>query len=152
MKHYTKKFTTILLAVTLFSALFVTANASTAKIKSEQFCSGNTFTTMGDVGVKLDTTPLYVHVTIGVAQRYRIRALGCPASNSTNNAVNKTYANGERVDYVSCYKGTKYSVRSMIYEDGYNSAALAVNPLGAGSQVTVEWAPDSTATYTVAEP
>lgn len=149
-----KGFAGLLLAVTLLSALTVTANAGTAVIPSTKHCSSNTFTTLSDVGYKSDTSPLSVYITAGEVYSYRVRALGCPASNTSANSVNKTYFDGAIRSYVTCNKGTQYRVRSRIREDGYDHASLAIYPLGYGGNVTVKWSPDTASgcSYPVAAP
>ena len=156
MKKNRKRIAAVGVAAVLFSALTMTAHAGTAVITSTKACSTDSYTTFNEVGSKNNNSPLYVYIYSSPSYTHRVRALGCATSNNAYQSVNKTYANGQRVNYVTCNKGTKYRVQSMIYEDGYDHAAIAINPLSYASSVTVKWSPDTnsstTSSYPIATP
>lgn len=151
MKRYMKKIATGLLAVTIFSALAGYAAASTADINFSQYCGSSSFTKLSDVGLKEDKTPLYLYITSSPVSQHRVCALGC-ATNSTSQTENLTQmCNGVDTDYVTCYRGTKYSIHSTIKEEGYGYATLSIAPMGVSGTVGGKWSPDSKGDYTHAK-
>ena len=138
MKRYMKKIATGLLAITVFSALAGYAAASAA----------SSLTKIDNIGLKEDRTPVYLYITSSPVSQHHVRALGC-ATNNTSQTTNQTQlCDGTFVDYVNCYRGTKYSIHSAIKERGYGYATVAIAPMGVSGTVAGKWSPDSKGDYT----
>lgn len=151
MKRSLRFFAVIIMAVALFTSMATYAYAGFANRDINDYVGGFSFSTISGVGVKSDTSPLYVRMNTNYAvSGYRIRAMGCTVNKT--DLTNWTYANGKLVDYVTCNMNTEYSIQSLIKENGDDCATLAICGLGGSSTATGVWSPDSVGTYTYAVP
>ena len=104
---------------------------------------------------KTDTSPIYLLIESSTYYTTRVKALGTSAISATSaNSYNCTcVASGTRVSYVSCNRGTDYSVHSYVKEDGYNRATLSfMNPYTGTQVLSGEWSLDSWNTHVDATP
>lgn len=105
---------------------------------------------------KTDKTPLYLYIeNVGYASvGVYVQAWGGgSAYMALGDRENLTYANGALVQAVVGVEGKKYSIKSLIYERGYDYATLCFhtgNP--SGDYITGKWSPDSLSTYTSPDP
>lgn len=148
MKRYMRKIAIALLAVMMFSSLAGYASASWANIDIDQNFTGNEYTKLNETGSKGDTTPVYLKLETGPNSTHRVQALGCASNNNSQTANQTQLENGTFVNYVTCFRGTQYSIHSAIKERGYSYATLSICPMGGSGWITGEWSPDSRYTYT----
>jgi len=96
---------------------------------------------------KDNTTPLYMCYDTGTNSSVSVQAKGC--TTKAGSYVNATYANGSRVDYVTCNINTQYLISSLIKESGYSYAKLAFKSNNAVLPEIIggEWSPDSVGSY-----
>lgn len=97
---------------------------------------------------KQDSSPVYLYYNTGKRTTVQVKAIGCDDDHADQNL---TLSNGTIADYVTCAKGVKYSIHTMIFEKGYSQAKLAFkSPNVFGDTITGKWSPDSQYTYTSA--
>lgn len=98
---------------------------------------------------KENSTAVYCKITdLENNSKVRVRALACNADSEVNKTRNGT--SGNWASYVTLTLGTRYSIHTHIYEDGYRSAKLAFQSLNLIFSEHVEgwWSPDSKGSYT----
>lgn len=150
MKKCFKKIAVMVLAVMIFSALASYVSASAELVDVSKFTTGLTYNQLADPRWKQNATDVVVELhNSGFAGEYRIRAMGCSSSGA--DAVNYTYYNYQRVDYVTCNRGTIYSIDTTIYENDCDYAMLSVYPIGGSGTTTGQWSPDSLQTFKTPE-
>lgn len=99
--------------------------------------------------VKDGSTPVYLYYTIADRDSVRVRAEGGASENGT--FENCTRSNGAAASYVTCYKGTQYSIHNLINESNYTWARLSFSCANVlGNHITGVWSPDSSQQYTSA--
>lgn len=138
--------------VTLVSVMSVTAfAANTSDTKFTNFkLNSNEWFYLITPREKTNDSKVYLYYTTGTYNAVRAKVYGKTTYSSTTNN-NCTYYDGSVVSYVTCVKGTKYSIGNLVYERDYPWATL-----GFWSQYTDTisgvWSPDSAGTYTIARP
>ena len=142
MKKWFKKITVTVLAVMIFSSLVSYTYAISEFVQINKYTSGLTYTNATNPVRKHDATDVAVELyNSGFAAQYRVRTMGCDAWGS--NAVNNTYRDLQKVDYVLCERGYIYGINNKIYENGHSYAMIMVYPVGGGGMTTGYWSPDS---------
>ena len=104
---------------------------------------------------KEDDSAMYIYIYSSTYYTTRVKALGTNSTTATSsNSYNCTCtASGTRVSYVSCNRGTDYSVHSFVYEDGYDYATFSfMNPYTGTQVLSAEWSPDSWNSHVDATP
>ncbi len=154
MKKSRRCLSVLLVLMMLLSTMSMVASASncTDTTISNIQLSMHYFSYPISARAKTDTTPVFLHIK-DVTHSYAgvaVQALGTNSSVATaNNVVNLTYSNGTLVDQVFCIENWKYSIHTLIYEEGYDYASLRFRGGISGGNILGEavWSPDSVGTY-----
>ena len=153
MKTKSRIFATLLVVLTLVSAVSIPALAANTQDETfsnyEIYIDGNFLPPRE----KEDASPHYLYITGGNMDVVYVFSHGLETySNWGDN--NLTKANGQFVDFVTCRKGTRYSISNGVYEAGCPWAALGILRADSwwGGVIDGKWSPDSTGRYTYAVP
>lgn len=136
----------VLLSLTVFSV--AAANTTDIAINNFSIPSSQWYYLLS-AREKLDASPLYLYYRSGTYSSVRVKAYGKTTYSASGN--NCTFYNGNIVSYVTCIRGTKYSVGSLVYENGYPWGTLGFWSQYAAT-INGEWSVDSANRYTVARP
>jgi len=150
-----KRLLAVVLAVAaIISVMAVTAFANNQDAEFTRFTlNSREWYYLLDAREKEDSSPVYLNLENSSVSSVRVRAYGRPVHDYVGgNSVNLTFYDGAVRSYVTCVRGTKYSISSLIYERGYPWATLGFWSTTNGAWVTGEWSADSVGSYTVARP
>ena len=151
-----KRLLAVILAVAaIISVMAVTAFANSSDTTFTRFTlNSREWYYLLEAREKEDSSPLYLNFENGSVSNVRVRAYGRPVHDYTGtNNVNLTFYDSALCSYVTCVRGTKYAISSLIYERGYPWATLGFWSTTNGAWLTGKWSPDSVGTgYTVARP
>ena len=150
MKNSKRLVALMLLVVTIFSVVSVSASASNWQDTDFYNFTLRSYQRYLNPRAKEDTTPCYVKITAAAHnQTTFISANGCYSSSSSATRYNCTRnGNGYSVAHVSILPYQGYLVRSMIYENKYPYASLGFStPIVGGNEVSGVWSPDSVGSY-----
>lgn len=148
MKGYLKKITVALLAVVLFTSLASYAYAANTWFKSFEVTGyPGSYSTIPTAEKKLDSSPMVIRVDPGsVGGSYYVRANAHPSETSIT-TINCTVHNNQLADHVVCNKGTYYSVKNVVRENGYVWSSMSIAQYSSYGRVYGVWAPDSDQTF-----
>ena len=149
MKNSKRLVALMLLVVTIFSAVSVSASASNWQDSYFYNFTLRSYQRYLNPRAKQDTSPCYVKLTKATHnQTTFISANGCYSSTSATRYNCTRDGNGNPVAHVSILPYQGYLVRSMIYEYKYPYATLGFStPIVGGNEVTGVWSPDSVGSY-----
>lgn len=154
MKRARRMICTVLAVVALLSTMALAASASNygdttiSNIELSYF----EFSAPITAREKTDTSPVYLHIK-DVGHSYMavaVQALGTNSRIATSgNVTNLTYSNGALVYQVYCIEDWKYSIHSLIYEEGFDYASLRFRGgITTGNTLwEAVWSPDSIGSY-----
>lgn len=150
MKNSKRLVALMLLVVTIFSVVSVSASASNWQDSKFYNFTLYSYQRYLNPRAKEDTSPCYVKITkADHNQTTFISANGCYSDGKYAARYNCTRdGNGKSVAHVSILPNQGYLVRSMIYENKYPYASLGFStPIVGGNEVTGVWSPDSVGSY-----
>ena len=150
MKNSKRLVALMLLVVTIFSAVSVSASASNWQDSCFYNFTLRSYQRYLNPRAKEDASPCYVKITQATHnQATFISANGCYSSSSSATRYNQTRdGSGKRVAHVSILPYQGYLVRSMIYENKYPYASLGFSTsLVGGNEISGVWSPDSVGSY-----
>lgn len=150
MKNSKRLVALMLLVVTIFSVVSVSASAS--NWLDSNFHDFTLWSSQHYLNprAKEDTSPCYVKITQATHNQITfVTANGCYSGSSSATRYNCTRdGNGNPVTRVSILPYQGYLVRSMIYENKYPYASLGFfTPIVGGNKVSGVWSPDSVGSY-----
>lgn len=153
-----KRFVSIFLClIAVLSAMSVTAFASNWTDSSfTNFSitdSGNNLMHFLPGRAKEDNTASYLYITNSTNRYTLVWVYGGENPNSTDRLEwDMCYSPDSDVyGYVICQRGTKYSIYSDVYTQGYTYATLRFESIYGGDSLTGVWSPDSRGTYATPE-
>lgn len=150
MKNSKRLVALMLLVVTIFSAVSVSASASNWQDSYFYNFTLRSYQRYLNPRAKEDASPCYVKITQATHnQATFVTANGCYSSSSSATRYNCTRnGNGNLVSRVAIYAKHDYLIRSTIYESKYPYASLGFSTsLVGGNEISGVWSPDSVGSY-----
>lgn len=146
-----KKIASILVAATMLCPMCVASvsAANTTDVAWSMTSSAVDFKYLSASRAKTNSSAVYFRMTGSNSSSYvNVKVLGTNVNpvTSWSQLTNCTVKNGVAKNYAKCNKGTKYSLHSTVYEDGFSRVTLAMRT-PSNDTISGIWSADSSGTY-----
>ena len=152
MAKTTDKVKAVVKALAVKSVQFACGTASTnhfCQTKEPMTSSAVDFKYLSASRAKTNSSAVYFRMTGSNSSSYvNVKVLGTNVNpvTSWSQLTNCTVKNGVAKNYAKCNKGTKYSLHSTVYEDGFSRVTLAMRT-PSNDTISGVWSADSSGTY-----